>query len=180
MSLRSTLQILSQEGDDPYGDFFQTSQPHHTSAPSGPFRHSQRPNPSPAWRIWNIIVPSRRNSPAKESVGLQQRPKRSLFTRHVGLRPVTITAAKKTKRRWIVLPPRKTSGQTGQSSSITAQQPQQPWLSPSCHCSAISYREQSVHFIRLHWLSICDLPTKDSSIQTSSATKAATPIKQPK
>lgn len=109
----------AQSGSDDYGDFFQ---PHHPSAPSGPFSRFKGPGPSSAHRLWNFLF----SSPASESVALQPRTKRSLFARHTGPRPVTVAAGRKKKRIYVARPPVKATAQTSQSSSAVAHSVAQP------------------------------------------------------
>ncbi|KAG2126240.1 hypothetical protein DEU56DRAFT_823053 [Suillus clintonianus] len=120
-------QFLTEEGgDDPYSDFFQSSQPYRPSAPSGPSRRFQGLYPSSARRLWNLLIPSRHRLTASGSIGLQQRPKRS----HTSPQPVTVSAGRKTKRVYIARPPAKNDAQASQSSSSTAQPVAQPHPTP--------------------------------------------------
>ncbi|KAG2344365.1 WD40 repeat-like protein [Suillus weaverae] len=64
--------IIEGVRDDPYNNFFQSSQISLPATTSGP------PQPSSARRLWNMI--SRHRSPADESVS-RERPKRSFFSR---------------------------------------------------------------------------------------------------
>ncbi|KAG1817693.1 WD40-repeat-containing domain protein [Suillus subaureus] len=113
---------FTQSGSDDYGGFFQS---YHPSAPS---RRFQQPHVSFARRFLNIPIPFRRRPTASESIALHHRPKRSFFGRRSGPQPVTVSAAQKTKRRWIVRPPVKTNAQAGQSTSATTQPAVQPLL----------------------------------------------------
>ncbi|KAG2123814.1 WD40-repeat-containing domain protein [Suillus clintonianus] len=80
--------IIEEGSDDPYHNFFQSSQPSLTSTASG----SPQPlNLSSAQRFWNTI--SRRRPPTSKAVP-QERPKRHFFTRRAHsnspLEPTTI------------------------------------------------------------------------------------------
>lgn len=67
----------------------------------------------------NILIPRRRCPTAREPI-MKQRPKRSLFARYTGPRPVTVFAGRKKQRRWIARHPESTTNaQTGQSSTTT-------------------------------------------------------------
>ncbi|OAX35126.1 hypothetical protein K503DRAFT_803062 [Rhizopogon vinicolor AM-OR11-026] len=97
---------------------------------SGPNSLSKRPRPSAARRLWHIFIPSPPRLAEKEPIPLQQRPKRSLFSRHTGPRPVTIFAGRPRKLYWTAPRPvdriadegsGDTNARTGQSSSAAVQ-----------------------------------------------------------
>ncbi|OAX36850.1 WD40 repeat-like protein [Rhizopogon vinicolor AM-OR11-026] len=118
----ATNPFAEEARDNVYDDFFQSSEPSHPS---------HRPHPLSAWRLWNVLIPSRHGLPAE--IPQQPRIKRRFFARHAGQQPVTVFAARPKKRYFIaprpVLPEHQsaeeengnTNAETGQPSSAAAQ-----------------------------------------------------------
>lgn len=143
---------FAQSGSDDYGDFFQS---YHPSASLSPPHRSKRPHESLARRFLNIFVPFRHRPTASESTVLHQRPRSSFFGRRSEPQPVTITAGRKTKRRWIARPTVNTNSQAGQSSSATIQPAVQPHSMPQPPPQAQTTAQQPAQEDHGCWSNFC-------------------------